>query len=111
MIIICEPQCIGFEHSEFNASLIYVTYKSFPDEKILFLGEKEHISCVQDLLKKYYYNICDYQEIQVPRRWDRESKRFPTELKLVKKVFNQSKKLNCEKVIFSSITSSTLISI
>jgi len=43
MIIICEPQCIGFEHAEFNAALLSVIKHAFPDEEIMFVAEKEHI--------------------------------------------------------------------
>lgn len=111
MIIICEPQCIGFEHAEFNAALISVVKNAYPHEKILFLAEKEHLFNVQNLLKTCYLDVCDYQEINVPERFDRESKRFLTEFKLVKYVFNLAKKIKTEKVIFSSITSPTLISI
>ena len=43
MIIICEPQCIGFEHVEFNAALITLIQYAYPNKKILFLSESEHL--------------------------------------------------------------------
>ena len=40
MIIICEPQSIGFEHSQFNAAMITVVKYAFADEEVIFQPKK-----------------------------------------------------------------------
>ena len=111
MIIICEPQCIGFEHVEFNAALIKVVQYAYPNKKILFLSESKHLHYVKKILKTNNKKI-EFMEIKVPPRDQSNLKRFPSEFKIVKNVFHLSNNIkNDNKILFSSITSSTLISI
>jgi hypothetical protein len=109
MIIICEPQCIGYEHSEFNAAFIKVIEKAF-NEEILFIGEKEHLKTVKNVIGPD--NQIDYKEIEVPPTEQLVRKRtFFKEFKIVKNVFSGANKLKCNRIIFSSITSQILASI
>lgn len=110
MIIICEPQCIGFEHVKFNAALIKVIQYAYPNKKILFLSESEHSHYVRNILEINNTKI-EFMEIEVPPRYQSNLKRFPSEFKIVKNVFNISKDIKADKILFSSITSPTLISI
>lgn len=109
MIIICEPQCIGFEHAEFNASLIKIVQHAYPNKKILFLSESEHLRYVKNILETNNEKI-KFMEIKIPpRRFN--LKRFPSEFKIVKNVFNLSTTIKADRILFSSITSPILISI
>lgn len=38
-IILCEPQCWGFEHSPFNASLLCTVLIAYPRSRVIFLAE------------------------------------------------------------------------
>ncbi|BDZ69002.1 hypothetical protein [Methanobacterium ferruginis] len=102
MIIICEPQCIGFEHSPFNAALVTLVKYTFPDEKIIFLAETEHIQFVKDVIPSNLENI-EFKTIKVPPRHLFDQIRFPLEFRLFKKVFDFAKEKKSEKIIFSSI--------
>jgi hypothetical protein len=102
MIIICEPQCIGFEHVEVNAALLTVIKYAFSDEEIMFVAEKEHIIMVQKILDSNSIHVI-YKEIEVPPSNRIDILRFPSEFKLIKKVFELAKDLNSNKIIFSSI--------
>ena len=110
MIIICEPQCIGFEHVEFNAALIKVVQYAYPNKKVLFLSESEHLHYVRNILEINNRKI-EFMEIEVPPRNQSNLKRFPSEFKIVKNVFHLSNDIKADKILFSSITSPTLISI
>ena len=53
----------------------------------------------------------EFMEINVPPQSQSNLKRFPLEFKVVKNVFQISDKINADKILFSSITSPTLIAI
>lgn len=105
MIIIFEPQCIGFEHAEFNSAFIKVVKKAFNDE-ILFIAEKEHIKNVKNLLSDVQIS---YREVEVPPKEDADWERSRREFRLTGKVFELASSRNCRDLIFSSLTSPTLI--
>lgn len=106
MIIIFEPQCIGFEHSKFNSLFIEIISKAFNNE-ILFLAEKEHLKNVEALIPNKE-RIC-FKETNVPPKYRSNMRRFCQEFKLTKEVFKLAESLNCHKIIFSSIKSPSLI--
>lgn len=110
MIIICEPQCVGFEHSEFNAALITITKYAFTNEKIMFMAEKEHLSLVKKILDSNSIKV-EYNEIGVPPRNLIAPLLFPLELIIVKKVFAIARNLNSNRIIFSSIRRPGLVSV
>jgi hypothetical protein len=110
MIIICEPQCVGFEHVEVNAALIAAMSCAFPQEEILFLAEKEHLELVSGMLEDQHVKI-QSREIGVPPRFLSNFRRLPRELLLCKNVFDIARNNAANKVVFISITSPTLISI
>jgi hypothetical protein len=41
-IVICEPQCWGFEHALFNAALLETILLAYPQADIYYLSEKTH---------------------------------------------------------------------
>src|SRR5450756_2378247 len=110
MIIICEPQCVGFEHVEVNTALIAAMRCAFPQEEILFLAEKEHLERVSGMLKDQHVKI-QSREIGIPPRFLSNFRRLPRELLLCKSVFKIARNNGANKVLFISITSSTLIAI
>jgi hypothetical protein len=110
MIIICEPQCVGFEHVEVNAALIAAMRYALPQEEILFLAEKEHLERVSGTLEDQCVKI-QSREIGVPPRLLSNFRRLPRELLLCKNVFDIARNNAANKVLFVSITSPTLISI
>jgi hypothetical protein len=110
MIVICEPQCVGFEHVEVNAALIAGMRYAFPQEEILFLAEKEHLERVSCTLEEHHVKIRS-REISIPQRFLSNLRRLPTELLLCKNIFDIARNNATNKVLFISITSSTLISI
>jgi len=106
MILIFEPQCIGFEHAEFNAAFIKVIEKSSDDE-ILFIAEKDHIKNVESLLG--VTEQINFKEIEVPPKEQSNMGRFRQEFGLTKDVFYLADTIGCNQIIFSSIKSPSLI--
>lgn len=111
MIIICEPQSIGFEHAGWNSVLLTTIIQAY-QENILFLGEKSHLNQVKELMDKTEISTkISYQIIDVPPKEERDSSRFKKEFELVKEIFELAKSRNCEKIIFSSITRPGIIAV
>jgi len=108
MIIVFEPQCIGFEHAEFNAAFIEVIKKSYNDE-VLFTAEKEHIKNVKSLLE--FTEGIQFKEIEVPPKEQSNMGRCRQEFALTKDVFHLANSLGCNQIIFSSIKSPSLIAV
>jgi hypothetical protein len=50
-IVLCEPQCSGFEHAAFNAALLATVSTAFPNEELLYFGEQSHLQEVKKILK------------------------------------------------------------
>ena len=45
-IVLCEPQCWGFEHATFNAALLKTILVAYPGAQVILLGEREHLKWV-----------------------------------------------------------------
>ena len=84
MIIIFEPQCIGFEHAEFNAAFMKVVEIAF-NEKIIFIAEKEHIKNVKAIVG--FDEQITYKEVEVPPKEDADMERSCREFEFVKRFF------------------------
>jgi hypothetical protein len=52
MIAVCEPCCSVTNHETPNAGFIAALTKCFPDEEIVFYGEKRHFDIVRGILEK-----------------------------------------------------------
>jgi glycosyltransferase involved in cell wall biosynthesis len=75
-VLVCEPQCIGFEHAEFNAALLRTAELAFPASRILFAGESDHVSRVRSRLEEAGTARMEWVEIDVPRRYRSPWKRY-----------------------------------
>ena len=47
-----EPECSGYQHSEFNAALIVAITIAFPTRKKKFVAESNHIEIVKKAIKR-----------------------------------------------------------
>ena len=50
MICLFEPQCIGWQHELVNAGMVRLVHEAFPNERILFVADSDHIVCIKRLL-------------------------------------------------------------
>lgn len=106
-MVFIEPQCIGFAHAEINAAYILLYSKAFPDDKIIFFGEVEHIKRVEEELSVYAINI-SYIPIEVPMNSQSYLQRLFIEFINIRSVFLKAKQSQ-SNVFLLSITSATLL--
>jgi hypothetical protein len=111
MILICEPQCVGFEHAEVNASLIEAVCTAYPQEAICFAAEQEHYRLVMEQLTGETRSRLTPLPLKVPLRWSRDFVRMLPEYFMIQRVFAYALENKLAKVLFCSITSPGLIAI
>jgi hypothetical protein len=105
-MIICEPQCIGFEHSDVNAALLENILNIH--NPVIFIAESSHIDFIKKSLKKDSLNKIEFIEIIVPNKNLPDIYKLPLELTLLKNVFRIAKLKNINHYFFTSITSTAL---
>ena len=110
MILICEPQCWGFEHARVNAGLISIVSNAFPHEDTTFLAEREHLEIVEKILKEHSIAI-DGDEIALPPHFPLNAANFPSHVLLYRRILQHAAAVNAKMVIFSSITAPGLVSL
>jgi len=88
MIIVCEPQCIGFEHAEVNAALLETIMIAFPDEKVLFVGDREHIKLISKILRTNFEGRIQYKVVDIFSREINFFTKFKKEIIFHKKIFD-----------------------
>jgi len=110
MIVLCEPQCVGFEHCQVNSALIAVIREALPGEELLFLAEESHLEQVRNQLEQYNVEfMC--RQISVPERSLSSLGRYSGDSALVRTVFETCEEIGAEKIVFCSTTCPLLISI
>ena len=112
MLIVCEPQCAGFEHAEVNAALLAAVCLADPGNKILFMAEREHLSEVRKKLASVSGPEVEFEEVSIPSRsLSNQAKRFYYEYRLLGNVLHAACSAGDDKVMFSSITGSGLVAL
>ena len=67
MICLFEPQCKGWQHEEVNAGMIEIMFSAFPNEKVLFVSDKNHWNCVREILdERNVRGNISFKEFMVP---------------------------------------------
>jgi hypothetical protein len=111
-IILCEPQCQGFEHAPFNAALIRTVQFAYPDQRILFFGEKGHVEHVRAAIAQTEASDeVDWQEWELEANGCGGRLRIISELKKCHAVLTIARKLSAQLVVFCSETSSSLLAL
>jgi hypothetical protein len=112
MIIIFEPQCRGFAHEQFNAGFLYGYLLAYPQERIVFWGEKEHIKCLQAVFSSanVAFDQVEFVEVEIPEpnQLSRISVIFEYS-RLFEELFLYASRNNCNKIVLLSIYSYNLL--
>jgi len=109
MIILCEPQCKGYSHEQFNAGFLYGYSLSYPEEQILFFGEKNHNRCIRSILDSSsleQINV-EFHDIEIPE--GNSLVIMIKYLKVIDTLLNFAKTNKCQKISFLSIYSFNLL--
>ncbi len=108
MIVVVEPQCWGFEHSDLNAALLAAVRGAFPTESILFMAERAHLGLVNKSLDLHGVQSIQYFYIKCPPAGYSDARRIPYEFLLIRSIFKKANALKTKAIIFASATSATL---
>lgn len=65
-IVVFEPLCKRFEHAVFNAAFLLTLREAFPESKIFFWADSEHIKNVEDLLREEPGACVEYKPLNIP---------------------------------------------
>ncbi len=109
MILMCEPQCVGYEHSTVNAALIAMFRDAFPNERMIFFAERQHLSSVSQVLNDLAVDI-EYREIDIPSGRS-DFVRLAPAFVMCARLFRLANTRQASTIVFCSITSPCLISI
>ncbi len=69
-IVVCEPQCWGFEHALFNAALLKTVLLAYPEATVFYAGEKEHLGWVETYMRRVSpaeLLRVEWREITIPK--------------------------------------------
>jgi len=113
-IVLCEPQCWGFEHAAFNAALLQTVLSAYPEDRVVFLGEKGHVGHVREVLGQW--STTDqprvvWQEIGIPSRLLTGWRRMNAESTSCRNVLALSSVWNARAVIMCSMTETGLLAL
>ena len=103
MIVFIEPECKKFEHADVNSSLLLLFNQLYKNESFVFLGEKSHLTIINETILKYDLSI-NFTEFNLPLKNGNFILRFISNFKFINKVIKFSKINNAKSLIFSSIT-------
>ncbi len=109
MMVVCEPQCSGFEHAEVNAAMIKAAAMAFPDERFLFLAEEGHLTVVSGLLDAAILSRIESRVLTIAPRRASNLKRFFLEYSVYKSAIRFAVHYGSKKILYLSVTSPGLI--
>jgi hypothetical protein len=114
MILLCEPQCWGFEHATFNAALLGTALLAYPEAPVIFAGECEHLEWVRRILSKHDEKLAQRVEwlvISIPKRLLGGRHRLAEEWGEFKSILEFALKRQAQLLIFCSVTNTGLFAL
>ena len=106
-VILCEPQCWGFEHASFNAALLQTVLYAFPGARVVFIAEKGHLACVREKLTEATGGIDQtavWVETIIPERSLGGWKRLKDEVRWFRHVLGITASEGAHALILCSVT-------
>ena len=67
MIVLVEPECRKYEHSDVNSALLLLLNKLHNNVPLIFIGDESHTSIVNKTISDYKINI-KFTNIKLPLR-------------------------------------------
>lgn len=112
-VIVCEPQCWGFEHVPLNAALLDTVRLAYPSSGIVFFGEKEHISYVRRelALAEQDEQKITFRCIKVPNRQLGGWRRMPDEFVWCSRILAEALHKEAKLLVLCSITNTGLLAL
>mgnify|MGYP001103939716 CR=1 FL=1 len=92
-VILCEPQCRGFEHALFNAAFLDTVLCAYPRSPVIFLGEEGHLEWVRQILERHdsrFVSRVTWQAMAIPPQHSAGWRRLPEERAWCRRLFDAS---------------------
>jgi hypothetical protein len=110
MILICEPQCEGYEHVEFNAALLAAARQAFEDP-VLFMAEPGHLGLVSQRAFAARVDGISFRPIRVPSRHRRGARRLLAEARVHHHALRVAHARQARLALFTSTSSAGLFAL
>ena len=68
MITIVESVCLGLEHTPFNAAMVEVVARAFPERVIRVVGDDQHLSEIRNCVVPDINHQINWQTVKLPDR-------------------------------------------
>jgi hypothetical protein len=111
-IVLCEPQCWGFEHASFNAALLQTVLIAYPGAALVFMGEADHLACVREALDRAscpLHGRVRWQEVEIPLRTVGGWRRLRSESVWCRRVLSVARDPQVNALVICSITETGLL--
>ena len=114
-ILLCEPQCRGFEHVPFNAALLRTTLLAFPQSRVEFLAERDHLAGVRAQLEMAVDRAglarVSWEEIEVPPTELLNLRRLPHERRWCRRLAGLASRKDVAALLLCSATNTGLLAL
>jgi hypothetical protein len=113
-IVLCEPQCLGFSHACFNSALLKTILLAYPERKVVFMGESEHLDWTRRSLAAVAPDDAEgieWRSISVPDRNDGVAKVVAHEFRLCREVLDFAAGNDAAGILLTSVTNSGLLAL
>jgi hypothetical protein len=112
-IILFEPYCWGIEHASFNAAFARTVALAYPEGRVIFCGEDEHVEDVQSILRRNGENnsCLSFLKIRIYRRNAPKWRRVRNEFSLLRRIKRVAADNNCDLLVLCSVTGFGLFSL
>ncbi len=111
-VVLCEPQCWGFEHVLVNSALLDTVLIAYPEEGSIFLGEDCHVETVRGTLAHFDQGSTqrvEWDEIKIPPRARGGVLRLPYEWGWCRTALRVARRRRARALILCSITNTGLL--
>ena len=112
-VILCEPQCCGFEHALPNAALLCTVRRAYQSAEIVFFGEHEHLEHVrrEPALPPHEGDHVSFQPMRVPERAALGWERLPAEFAWCNRILSEASRVRAKMLILCSINETGLLAL
>ena len=111
MILLCELSFSGRAHVPFNAGLLATIHVAFPKENLSFYGGRTHIAELKNEVGPSLADLINWQEVVPPASNASYWKRFPCELKILRKLLGILETNADSRLILTSAYPSTILAL
>jgi hypothetical protein len=111
MIIVCEISFDDGAHVPYNAGLLATVHAAFPKEDVSFFGARTHIEELKKEVGQALRSFISWKVIRPPVPGTGYIRRFLTELRIIRTLFDAVPQDNTSRLLFASAYPSTVLAV